>query len=83
MSSRLRKSEFERWLAGQRESEKVIEKERVQFLKGLSTDQAWKLYLSLADNKLLSPTDASEPSYVLTAMRRVLDRCSRKKRLSA
>ena len=82
MGSRLSRSELQRWLAGQRESEKVIRKERVQSLLNRSPDEAWTTYLSLIENELRNPPDPGEPSYVLIAMRRALDRRSHRKRLA-
>lgn len=81
MEPRLHKSEVQRWLAGQRESEKVIRKERVKALLNRSPDEAWTVYLSLTDSWLGNSPDASKPSYLLTAMRRALDRRSQRKHL--
>lgn len=78
MASRLCKAEVQRWLAGQREVEKVIEKERVQSLINRSPEESWAIYLSLTDNELRNPPDPSEPSYVLMAMRRALELGGRK-----
>ncbi len=83
MGSRLSKSDVQRWLAGQREAQKVIEKERVHALRNRTPEESWAIYLSLTENELWNPRDAAEPSYVLMAMRRVLDRQTRKKRPSA
>ena len=83
MGSRLCRSEIQRWLAGQRESEKVIEKERVQSLLNRSPEEAWTIYLSLTENELRNPPDPSEPSYVLMAMRRAMDRRSHGKMLAS
>jgi hypothetical protein len=83
MGSRLCKSELQRWLAGQRESEKVIAKERVQSLRDRSPDEAWTVFLSLTNSVLGSPPDPSEPSYVLMAMRRAMERRSHTKRLAS
>jgi len=83
VGSRLCRSEVQRWLAGQRESEKMIEKERVQSLLNLSAEESWAIYLSLTENELQSPPYPSEPSYVLMAMRRTLDKRSHKKKLAS
>jgi hypothetical protein len=83
MESKLSKSEVQQWLAGQREAEKVIEKERIQFLINLTPEEAWKIYLSLTENELQNPRDPTEPSFVLMAMRRALDKRARKKGLTS
>ena len=79
MGSRLRKSEVQHWLAGQREAEKVIAKERVQSLLNRSPEESWAIYLSLTESKTPSAANAAEPSYVLMAMRRALARHSDRK----
>ena len=80
MGSRLSKSDVQRWLAGQREAQKVIEKERVHALRSRTPEESWAIYLSLTENKLRNPRNPAEPSYVLMAMRRVLDGHARRKR---
>jgi hypothetical protein len=66
-------SDVKRWLAGQREAAKLIERERTESLLSRPSDQAWGMYLSLLDSRLTNPPDATEPSHLLTAMRRALD----------
>ncbi|MCC6484739.1 MAG: hypothetical protein IT209_07840 [Armatimonadetes bacterium] len=78
MESRLDRLEVRRWLAGHREAENVIRRERARELIGRSTDDAWAIYFSLLDSQLGEPPDQNKPSYVLMAMRRVLDRYARR-----
>ena len=79
MEPRLNKSEVQRWLAGQRESEKVIRKERVRALLNLTPEKAWAIYLSLIDNQFGAQRNLDKPSYVLNAMRQALDRRAQRK----
>jgi hypothetical protein len=83
MGTRLRKSEVLCWLAGQREAEKVIEKERVRSLLNRSADESWNIYLSLTEDELRNPQQTLEPSYVLMSMRRVLARRIQTKRFAS
>ena len=83
MEPRLSKSEVQRWLAGQRESEKVIRKERVQALLSLTPEKAWGMYLSLSDSRFGGPLATAKPSHVLAAMRRVLARQAQRKHLDS
>lgn len=80
VESRLNKSEVRRWLEGQREAEKLIRKERIRSLLSRSTEESLAIYLSLKDNPLGRPIDVTEPSCLLVAMRRALDRLSRRER---
>jgi hypothetical protein len=76
---RLSRSEVQRWLVGQRESDKVIRTQRLRGLLSLTPEKAWEIYLSLPDSRFGVQRDTSKPSYVLAAMRRVLDRQARRK----
>jgi hypothetical protein len=74
IQSRLDRSEVLRWLEGHREAEKVIRKERIRDLLNRSTEKSWEIYASLTDSRWGTPPDAGQPSYVLLAMSRALDR---------
>ena len=82
MQPHLVRSEVRRWLEGQREAERVIRRERISSLRSRSTDEAWAIYLSLTDSRLGDSPDAHKPSYLLTAMRRALDRRPQRMQIS-
>ena len=71
---RLRKSEVQRWLAGQRAAEIVIQQERTRSLISRTTEDAWQAYLDLSEISPLARPVAGQPSYLLKAMRQVLRR---------
>lgn len=82
MGPRIRKSDLQRWIAGQRETEIIIRAERVKALRNLSTEESLEMYLALTSAHFGNPPPANEPSYVLMAMRRAVEKClERQKRV--
>lgn len=77
---RLDKSEVQRWLTGQRETEKIIRKERTKALLSRTPEESWSIYLSLAESRFGAQRDLGKPSFVLAAMRRALDRQAQRNR---
>ena len=77
LDTRLRKPDIQCWRDGHREAEKVIRKERIRSLCSRSAGDALAIYLSLAEIRL-GNASATKPSYTLLAMRRALDRHSRR-----
>lgn len=70
----LRKSEVQRWLAGQRAAEKTIQQERTRSLISRTTEDSWQAYLDLSESSPLTLPVALRPSYLLVAMRQALRR---------
>lgn len=71
--ARLNKTAIQGWLQDQQAANKQIEKERIQRLLALNTEEAQRIYLALY-RSCLSSTDRETPSFLLMAMRRVLAR---------
>ncbi len=82
MQPHLVRSEVQSWLEDQRESERVIRRERISSLLNRSTDEAWVIYLDMIDSRLENSPDTHKPSFLLTEMRRALDRCPHKAHIS-
>lgn len=80
MRPRIRKSDLQRWIAGQRKAERVIREERAKDLRNLSTEESLEMYLALTNTRFGNPPPPNEPSYVLMAMRRALEKCSERQK---
>jgi len=66
-----------KWLEGQKEAEKIIRREKVNFLLSLTPEKSLEIFLSLSE---LSYNKRREPSYLLLKMRQYLKRLAEKKR---
>jgi hypothetical protein len=60
-----------KWLEGQKEAEKLICREKVNFLLSLTPEKSLEIYLSLSE---LSCKNRREPSFLLLKMRQFLKR---------
>jgi hypothetical protein len=69
------KEKVKQWLEGQKEAEKIIERERVNFLLSLTPQRSLEIYLSLASSGYKS---RREPSFLLLQMRHSLHRLAEK-----
>jgi hypothetical protein len=73
MKPSLNKRQIQEWLRGQRAAEQRVERERAEFLLNLTPAEALRLYESssaVQDSNL----HREEPSPLLMAMRRLLER---------
>ena len=74
---KLDKKEVQNWLKGQKAAEREIAKERARYLRNLTPDESWRVYLSL---KEISPDDPhAGPSPMLMAVRKVLQKYAESK----
>jgi len=80
MVGKLSRENVQEWLRGQRAAAQAIEAERAEFLRGLTSEESLRIYLSLPRAGEIGEWDPAEPSPVLTAMRRTLARSARLKR---
>lgn len=68
-------SEAKRWLRGQKASQEIIKRERVQFLLSLTPEKSLDIYLALWQANY---NIRREPSVVLLRMRKCLERWAKK-----
>jgi hypothetical protein len=71
----LDKEKVKQWLEGQKEAEKIIERERVNFLLSLTPQRSLEIYLSLTGSGY---KNRREPSFLLFQMRHSLHRLAEK-----
>ncbi|HET6455907.1 MAG TPA: hypothetical protein VFI02_15995 [Armatimonadota bacterium] len=77
---RLDKNEVRKWLEGQKAAEREIARERARYLRNLTPEESWRIYLSL---KEISPDDPhAGPSPMLMAVRKVLKKYAESKEKS-
>jgi hypothetical protein len=72
----LDKEKVKAWLDGQREAERIIKMERVNFLLSLAPEKSLEIYLSFSS---LAYKIRREPSFVLLKMRQCLEKMKEKR----
>jgi hypothetical protein len=72
----LDKEKVKAWLDGQREAERIIKMERVNFLLSLAPEKSLEIYLSFSS---LAYKIRREPSSVLLKMRQCLEKMKEKR----
>jgi hypothetical protein len=78
MRDNLAKPQVKKWLRDQGVAMRWVERERARFLLRLTPEQSARIYLSL-DGSSADGRNRSQPSPVLWDMRKVLERCSRRR----
>ena len=72
MKEHLDRPKVLRWLRGQRAANRIIEKERLAYLKSLDHESSLQTYIEMTKSRLTTPRSTKRPSFVLMAMRRAL-----------
>jgi hypothetical protein len=75
LKKQIDKERVKEWLVGQKEAEKIIQRERVNFLLSLTPQRSLEIYLSLSHSGY---KNRSEPSFLLK-MRKCLKSLTEKR----
>lgn len=76
---KLEEAEVRRWIRGHRRAEEAIRMERVRQLLTITPEESLRTYLSLVETSFGEPPADRGPSPLLTAVRKVMDRQSRRR----
>lgn len=80
MATKWAETEVKRWLQGQKVAMEKVEEERFHFLLQLTPEESLRIYLSLQQGNTGDGWSVPEPSPILWAMRRTLERYVQGKR---